>query len=206
MKLHTFLPSPNSVKVLALIHQLGLDVEFVHIDLTKGERVDLSINPNGKIPTLEDGEQTLWESQAIMQYLAEKHDSGLLPKDLVQRAKMNQWMSWNLAHFGAAIAGVIWEKVAPKMMPGYEADQHNLDKSMTELARYGKVLDDHMKDRKFVLGDEPSLADISMAAPLIHLQMAELELNDFPHVMSWFGRVMELPYFQKALPPAPVGV
>ena len=92
------------------------------------------------------------------------------------------------------------------MMPGYEADQHNLDKSLNELARYGAVLNEHLKSRKFVIGDEPSLADLTMAAPLIHAGMAQLPLDEYPHILSWFGRVSALPYFQKALPPAPAQV
>ena len=201
MKLHTFLPSPNSVKVLALIHQLGLDVNLVHVDLTKQERVDLSLNPNGKIPTLEDGDLTLWESHAIMLYLAERHDSDLLPKDLIQKARMNQWMCWYLAHFGPAVGAVVWERVAPNFVPDHQVDQPALDKGLAGIERFGAVLNDHLKDRKFILGDQPSLADLTMAAPIIHKDMAQLPLEGFPHLLSWFGRVMELSYFQKALPP-----
>ena len=206
MKLHTFLPSPNSVKVMAVIHQLELDVELVHIDLTKQERVDHALNPNGMIPTLQDGDVTLWESQAIMLHLAKKHNSDLLPADPKQRAHMDQWMFWFLAHFGPAVGGVVWERVAPRIFPDYEADQHNLTKSLANLERYGKVLNDHLRDRKFILGDQPSLADVSIAAPLTHKDMAQLPLDDYPHLLAWFGRMMELSYFKKALPPAPAGV
>lgn len=206
MKLHTFPPSPNSVKVMAVINQIGLDVEVNVVDLTKGESLTdefKAINPNGKIPVLEDGELILWESQAIMLYLAEKHDSSLFPKDFLKRTEMNRWLAWNLSHFGPALGGVIWENVAPKFFEGYETNQVKLDEALENLAKYAPILDAHLKDNAFVIGDEPSVADISMMAPMIHKEMANLPIEQYSNIMSWHNRILALPYFQAALPKQP---
>lgn len=207
MKLYTFPPSPNSVKVLAVIHHLQLPVEIEMVDLTKGESNTpefKALNPNGKIPTLVDGDFTIWESQAIMRYLAEKHKSDLIPSDLQQRAKMDQWLSWHTAHFGPAVGAVVWERVAPRFFEGYQTDEHALSKGLTNLERFAPVLDAHLAGRKFVVGDQPTLADLALASPLIHIEMAQVPVTQYKNLMEWYGRVLALPYFQAALPPAPV--
>lgn len=206
MKLHTFPPSPNSVKVVAVINEIGLDVDINIIDLTKGESgtdAFKAINPNGKIPVLEDGDLILWESQAIMLYLAEKHDSSLYPTDFSKRTEMNRWLAWNLAHFGPALGGVIWENVAPKFFEGYETNQVKLDEALENLARYAPILDAHLAKNAFVLGDIPSVADLSMVAPMIHKDMANLPVDQYSNIMRWFGEIMALPYWQAALPQQP---
>ena len=209
MKLYTFPPSPNSLKVMAVIHQLEIDVEIVVVDLTKGESKTpefMVINPNGKIPTLQDGELVIWESQAIMLYLAEKFDSPLIPKDVGKRAEMHQWLSWHIAHFGDAVSGVAWERLAPHFFEGYQADQVALEKSLENLAVYAPILDQRIAKQDFVLGEKPSLADIALAAPLIHKNMAELPLEDYPNILAWYDRVASLPYFASAIPQPPVEV
>ena len=96
LKLHAFPLSPRSFKVLAVANHLGIEHDLVFCDLTKGEqrRADFgSINPNHKVPALEDGDFKLWESNAMIQYLASlKPESGLLPKD--ERARANVVQSW----------------------------------------------------------------------------------------------------------------
>lgn len=206
MKLYTFPPSPNSIKVMALVHQLGLEPEVQVLDLTQHEASTpefKAVNPNGMIPTLVDGEVTLWESNAILLYLAEKHGSPLYPTDFEQRTEMNRWLFWQVAHFGPAIGGVVWERVAPMFFKDHQTDHRALNQSLEKLARFAPILDDHLADRRFVLGAEPCLADLALGAPLCHKEMGQLPVDSYQHMMQWFGRLMELPYFKKALPQMP---
>lgn len=207
MKLYTFPLSHNSVKVMAVLNHLGIQPEIEILDLTKGESQTpefKALNPNGKIPTLQDGDFILWESHAIMRYLAEKHESDLIPTDIQRRAEMNQWLSWHLAHLGPAIGGVIWERVASKFFEGYEPDEHNHKKCLANLERFAPVLDKHLENRKFVVGDKLTLADFDMASSFIHIEMAQLPVTRYKHIMLWFQRIVEIPAFRNALPPAPV--
>lgn len=207
MKLYHFPPSPNSVKVLALINHLRLNVDIEIVDLTKGESSTpefKAINPNGKIPTLVDDDFTIWESQAIMRYLAEKHKSDLIPSDLQERAKMDQWLSWHLAHFGPALAAITWERLAPQFFEGYQTDEHALNKGLTNLARFAPVLDEHLASREYLVGNRLTLADLALASALIHREAAQIPVTQYKNLMEWYGRVLALPYFQAALPPAPV--
>ena len=206
MKLYTFPPSNNSVKVMAVLHHLNIDPEIEMIDLTKGESQSpdfKAINPNGKIPALKDGDFVVWESQAIMRYLAEKHDSDLIPSDLESRATMNQWMSWHLAHLGPAIGGVIWERVASRFFEGYEPDEHNLKKCLANLERFAPILDQHLADREFMVGNQLTLADFEIATSFIYIEMAQLPVTQYQHIMKWLKGVLEIPAFKKAIPPAP---
>src|SRR5213080_465123 len=103
MKLYAFPPSPNTWKVRAAAHQIGLPLELEIVDLTKGAQRKpdyLAINPTGRTPTLVDGDFKLWESTAIMQYIASQKPNSLWPNDARARTDIARWQSWQLAHFG----------------------------------------------------------------------------------------------------------
>src|SRR5437667_12573825 len=102
MKLYGFPPSPNTWKVRAVAAHLGLPLELELVDLTKGAQRTadyLALNPTGRTPTLVDGNFVLWESTAIMHYLAERKASMLFPNDARTRADIMRWQSWHLQHW-----------------------------------------------------------------------------------------------------------
>src|SRR5262245_43523400 len=101
MKLY-FSETLNPRKVCAVARYLNSPVEFVRLDIGKGEHKTpsyLAINPNGKVPALEDGETKLWEANAIMCHLARKANSDLWPRDEAQQVEVLRWLSWNSEHF-----------------------------------------------------------------------------------------------------------
>ena len=185
---------------MAVVHHLGLDPELENINPTKGETQTpefIAINPNGKIPTLQDGDFTLWESQAIMRYLAEKHESDLVPSELSQKALMDQWLCWNIAHFTPAVGGVVWERLAPQIIEGYQPDERQLAKSLENLARFAPILDKHLEDREFVLSNH---SEDKNKGPNTKDDMSEiisiclLELSDEFKTMIIFRDFQELSY------------
>ena len=98
MKLYGFPPSPNTWKVRAVAHHLGIPLEFSFVDLSKGEQRKpdyLAINPSGRTPTLVDGDFILPESNAIMQYLAGEKPNSLWPDDARARADITRWQCWH---------------------------------------------------------------------------------------------------------------
>src|SRR5215472_15271036 len=102
MKLYGFPPSPNTWQVRALASYLGVPLDFEFVDLTKGAShtpAFLAINPTGRTPALVDGDFKLWETLAIMQYIAGKKPSALWPNDARTRADITRWQSWNLVHW-----------------------------------------------------------------------------------------------------------
>lgn len=101
MKLYGFPPSPNTWQVRAVANYLGVPLEFEVVDLAKGGSrtpAYLAINPTGRTPALVDGELKLWETLAIMQYVAGQKPNALWPNDARMRADITRWQSWNLAH------------------------------------------------------------------------------------------------------------
>src|SRR5688500_4739585 len=101
MKLYGFPPSPNTWKVRAVAAHLGIPLELEFVDLTKGQHRTpeyLALNPTGRTPTLVDGDFRLWESNAIMQYLASQKPNSLFPNDARMRADIMRWQSWQIAH------------------------------------------------------------------------------------------------------------
>src|SRR5215470_6583672 len=114
MKLHVTPPSPNAIKVLAVRGLLGLDAEIKFVDLRNGENhtaAFAALNPNRKMPVMEDDGFVLWESNAIIQYLAgKKPGTALWPSDAKRQADVGGWQCWELAHGGPACGAVVVER------------------------------------------------------------------------------------------------
>jgi glutathione S-transferase len=130
--LHVFPESPRSFKVLACADHLGLAYERRLVDLAKGEQETpefTRLNPNQRVPVLTDDGFALWESNAILQYLAAKvPESGLLPADPRQRALVAQWQCWDLAHWDPACATLIFERLVKKLFAMGEPDPAEVKK------------------------------------------------------------------------------
>src|ERR1700687_3089085 len=118
MKLYGFPPSPNTWQIRALAAYLGVPLEFELVDLTKGGSrtpAFLAINPTGRTPALVDGDFKLWETLAIMQYVASKKPNALWPSDARIRADITRWQSWHLAHWNRDVwSAVLSERLVNK--------------------------------------------------------------------------------------------
>ena len=129
MKIYDSAFSPNSRKVRAVVYELGLEAEFMPVNLFNGEArgpAFLALNPNALVPVLVDGDFVFWESNAIVGYLA--HGTPLMPSQRRERAEVDRWNAWHLAHIAPAIWKVAFERCIRPMI-----DQGPLDTSMIEL-------------------------------------------------------------------------
>jgi glutathione S-transferase len=203
LKIHAFPASPRGFKVLAVAAHLGIPHEFVLCDLTKGAQKApefSALNPNQRMPVLEEDGWTLWESDAISQYLASKKpETGLLPKDEKGRADVNRWMFWCGAHWDPACATLIFERFVKGFFGGGGPDPKEVEKGLAQFNRLAGILNDHLKGRKFVTGDPLTVADFSIGAPLIMAGPAQLPLDDYPEIRRWYAQLAALPAWQKAL-------
>jgi glutathione S-transferase len=168
MKLYDFAYSPNSRKVRAVAYELGIELEHVHVNLLKGESrapAFLAKNPNGRIPVLEDGDFVLWESNAIIRYLAATQGKGtaLLPATPREHAEVDRWLSWQLAHLGQATSKVAFERVVKKLTGQGEPDQAAIAAGTADFDRLTAVLDAALEGKEYVTG-RLSLADFALAA------------------------------------------
>ena len=205
MKLYGFPPSPNTWKVRAVAAHLGIPLELEFIDLTKPRTPDyLAINPTGRTPTLVDGDFTLSESNAIMQYLASRTSNSLWPEDVRTRADIVRWQSWQLAHWSAdACLPLIFQRLVKKFLNLGAPDEAVVAKATECFNREARMLDAHLAKQPYLVGDAVTLADFGVAASLFYAKEGELPLASYPHIQDWFGRVSALPAWRDTAPQRP---
>jgi len=206
MKLHTFVGSPNTRKVEAVIDHLKLDVETVYHDFLEGELRSpeyLALNPNGSVPTLVDGDFVLWESNAIMQYLADKVPGNtLLPRDPKQRADVVRWLSWDLAHFGDAFGALIFESLLKIKLNLGPPNETRIGLAMTWLARRAAVLEQHLKNRRYVVGGGVTLADYSLVRFESYRPHTPFDWRPYPNINAYFDHIRTLDSWVRTAPPS----
>ncbi len=200
MKLYTNLFSPNARKVHAVAQELGVELDTHTVDLRAGEQRTpeyLALNPNGKVPTLVDGQTTLWESNAILCYLAGKNDTDLWPKS-AKRYDILRWMFWESNHFSQAITQIIVQKIFRRDNP----DQAAIDAGLKDFRKYAAVLDGTLHGAHYVTGDSLTLADFAVGVGLGYEKICELPLDEFQHVKRWWQGLIDTPSGQTLLPPS----
>jgi glutathione S-transferase len=193
--------SSNARKAVMTALMLGSDVELIVVDLPKGEQRKppfLALNPNGKVPVLVDGDLVLWESCAIMTYLAEKEGpTPLYPADLRARADVNRWLYWAMAHWTPPIGTLNYENFLRPMFGLGERDEAAVARADRELATFAAILDEHLAGRTWLSGDAVTLADVAIACPLMTTAPAKLPVTTFANIQRWYARVQELPAWKE---------
>ena len=163
------------------LEELDVPYDYVSLDLQSGEHRQsefLEINPFGKVPAIVEGDFKLWESGAILLYLAEKY--GKLPDSLEKRSEITQWVLFANATLGPGIF--------------VEASRER------ETPRLLTPLNQILEQQPFLLGDELSVADIAVGSILAYIPiMLKLDLSDYPAVMDYIKRMSERPAFGKTM-------
>jgi glutathione S-transferase len=204
MEIYVFPPSPRAIKVMAVANHLGLDWTMRALDFSKGDHkapAYAALNPNCRMPTLKDGDYVLWEANAIMQYLAaKKPSSGLFPTDDKARIDITRWQFWDLAHWDPAYSVFLFEYVVkPRLLGMNEPDAAALAKGAEAFHRSAKVLDGHLKGRKYVTGDALTLADFSLGAGMIYADMCRLPVEPYGEIKRWYAGLSALASWQNTL-------
>ncbi len=202
MRLYYHPLSSNSRRAVLTAHHLGLDLELVAVDLPRGEHKTpeyLRLNPNGRIPVLADGGFHLWESHAIMQYLADRSpEQDIYPRDVSARADVNRWLFWSASHFAPAAGFIIRERVSKKILGSGAPDPAEIARGEALLQAAARVLDCHLAGKRWIAQDRLTLADFAVAAPLMHTAAAQLPVAEFEHLQVWFARVRSLDAWTKS--------
>ena len=206
MRLYFHPLSTNARRALLTVAQLGIPVEKIVVDLAHGAQRTpefLQLNPNHRVPVLDDDGFVLWESHAIMQYLAERTPGqSLYPAELRARADINRWMFWSAAHFMPAIGILNWENHIKGMIGQGAADPAEVARGEAQFREFGAVLDQHLAQRSWVCGDALSLADLALAAPLADIAAAKLPVAGLNHLLRWFDAMRALPAWKATEPTA----
>ena len=182
MILHSFFITPNNRKVEAFIKHFDLDVEIHQVNFREQEtKTDefLARNPMGKVPVLVDGDFNLWESNAILTYLATMFpETKALPTEPRARADVDRWLHWQSSHLMPAMG---------KLKTGEETDLESV------MPLY-KVLDAGLQGKDYICG-ELSVADFAIAAYTLTKLGRQIDYSDVPNVAAWRDRMTQLKGF-----------
>ncbi|MBI2988462.1 MAG: glutathione S-transferase [Deltaproteobacteria bacterium] len=182
--------SSNVQKVLWCCGELGIAFERVDIGGKFGgnkEKPYLDRNPNGLVPTIEDGSFILWESNSIMRYLVDKYGQGkLLPSTPEGRADANRWMDWQLSTFNPAIVPLFWGLIRT---PEEKRDKAVMDAALQKTINAWKIVDDQLARASYLAGNEFSLGDIPLGVWAYRWYNLPISRPDFKNVKSWYDRL-----------------
>jgi glutathione S-transferase len=202
MKLYGFPPSPNTWKVRALAAHLKIKLDEEAVELSQPRTPDyLAINPTGRTPALVDGDFRLWESTAIMQYLASLKPNSIYPGDPRTRADIMRWQSWSIAHWGKeACEPLLFNNLVKRVFNMGRPDADAVAKGTAAFHREAKVLDAHLARQTYLVGNGVTLADFEIATPLFYAEAGQLPVAGYANIRAWFGRVSALPCWQETAP------
>jgi len=199
MKLYDLPLSANSRKVRAVLLELGIQAEITVMNPREGKHKSpefLRLNPNGKLPTLVDGDFVLWESNAILLYLADQAGK-LLPKDSKGRAHVNQWLFWQSSHFGPAAGKVGFERLLKPMFGMGSPDEAVVAAGTRDFETFAGVMNSALEGRKYLCGDL-SVADFAIAPWADFGVQAGLTFDKFPTAKAWLERMTSLESMKKS--------
>jgi len=204
VELYYFPPSSRALGVVALLNELELECVRQPVDLGRGDqRTDryTALNPNQKIPTLKDGDAVIWESNAILFYLASKRpERGLWPRAMKDQADVMRWLFWQSAHWDAESLGMVAFERASKMVLGLgEADAAFVARGEANFLRFATVLDAHLRGRAWVAGEALTIADFSIGALAPTARNFALPIDRFPEIGRWYAALSARPSWRGAL-------
>jgi glutathione S-transferase len=192
--------SHNTRKVHWALEEIGAPYEYETVDLMSGAQKEpefLRLNPNGRVPVVRDGDLVLFESNAILWYLADQHDR-LLPKDPAGRALTVQWLAWQASDLAARCLEPWLMKFYATLGQPFDEQKHA---EAVEAAQAPlKVLDGHLAGKKAMVGDALGVADVSVAESVGLCDFAGIDLTPYANVRAWFEPLTEREAYQKTRP------
>ncbi len=192
MKLYYDPRTVNCRKVLAGFKLMDVEFETKDIDyFAQGQQAPeyVAINPNAALPALVDGDLKLWESNAILQYAADKVGaSAAYPQDLAVRADINRWLLWEASAWFQTCYVYLVENVVKPIL-GAEPDQAATDGEAENFHRLAGILDGQLAGKSWIVGSGPTIADIAMAAPMHLHSYQKLPLETHGNISAWINRL-----------------
>lgn len=200
MKLYGHPWSSNARRVQMLCEELGIPYTYEAVDLMKGVQYGpefVKLNPNSKVPAIDDDGFMLWESQAIMRYLADKHKAeAWYPKDAKRRAVVEQWLDWNQTRLGAEAGKLMFNL----HFAGDQRDDQAVASARKWLLKILPVLDGVLAKRTWLSGDSIALPDLAVATNIWYLEHCKHDLAPYPAIQRWYTTMTARPSFTKTAP------
>lgn len=201
IRLYTTLLSGHGHRVKLFLTLLDLPFEVVELDMKAGDNrkpAYLALNPFGQVPTIQDGEITLFDSNAILVYLAKRYgDASWLPEDPLGAATVQRWLS-------LAAGQIAYGPCAARLVTVFGAplDHESAKKIAVKLF---DVLERELADKAFAAGNQVTIADIAAHTYIAHAPEGGVSLEPYPNIRAWLRRVEALPRFV-AMPSTKAGL
>lgn len=177
------------------LEEAGVSYEGQEMDFQKGEmKTDwyLKLNPNGKVPTLDDNGFVLWESMAINRYIAGKYKPELLGNSEQERALVDQWSLWALTAPQPHCEAIMMESWSGRN------DEKVIARANEFIAKYMAILDKHLADHEYLVGQTFTLADLNVASVIGYATYVKFDISPYTNIGRWMTHISERPAFQKA--------
>lgn len=201
MKLYIVQGAPNARKSQAVVNHLGLEPEIIRNDFFMGDMKQdnyMEINPNAKTPALVDGDLNLWESEAINIYLASEKapEKGLFKPE--HRPDILRWQFWSVSHYNRFLGTIAWQCIFKPVFDLGDRDNKIVSEAMEQFTPFMELLDNHLDGREFMVGDDWSIADYSIAMfeSFVKNDAMPFVLSDYKNVLGFYERMSNNPYWK----------
>ncbi|MBK1696098.1 glutathione S-transferase family protein [Rhodovibrio salinarum] len=193
---------PNSLNVQKAMWAIGeLGLAHERIDIGRGHREEggtpwfRALNPNGKVPVLVDGDRVIWESNAIVRYLAAQYDpGGLWPETAGERGEADQWMDWQQTALLSSFNPAFWQLIRT---PEADRDLDLVARCEAASDQAFSLLDQALEARAFISGDRLTMGDIPLGVCAYRWYQLPMRRCDLPNVAAWYARLTERPAFRQ---------
>lgn len=184
-------------RVLWMLHELELPHEHIPVGFGAESKAPeyMKLNPNGRVPTLIDGDLVLWESMAINLYLAKKYPSDLAPRDVIEEAHATKWSFWVVTECEYAAIDLMFHN---RLLPEGQRDAALVAEAQRTLARPLPVLEAALQGREWLIGDRFTVADLNVAAALGPAKIGRYDLAPFTNIDRWLRACVARPANKRA--------
>ncbi len=194
-------PSAYSLqKVQWFLDELGVEYEHVNVGGALGgldSKEFLAMNPNGRIPVIQDGEHIIWESNTILRYLAATYGTDVYWNESpVERSQFERWMDWELSSLQPSFLALFWNFYRT---PENQRDSEKIVFNRQQCEKYIKILDLHLQQNEYVSGGQFGLGDICVGTCFFRYFNIGIELDRPKNVNEWYARLSDRPCYQRII-------
>lgn len=185
-------PASRTVRCLWMLEELGIEYEHVPINFSDESKTPeyRRLNPNGRVPTLVDGETVLWESMAINLYLAAKYDRGMQPASVEELGHSFKWSFWVMTEVEKPLLDLLFHRA---IFPEGQRDHKIAEAGWKALETPLGILDDALRGRDYLVASSFTVGDLNPASVLMWLKLAKADLSPWPNLQGWLDTCLARP-------------
>jgi glutathione S-transferase len=190
-------PKSSSGRCFWTLEEVGQTYEAKPINFKEKEhksKAYLKINPNGKVPSLTDGDYTIWESMAINMYLAEAYKPELIGEDAKERGHVYQWSIWAITDLQTPLIDIFIQLV---FVPDEKKSMETIEKAQAKIPALLNTVERALDNSKYLAGEKFTLADLNTLSVISVCDLIKYDLSSYKNIISWKSVISERPAFKK---------